>query len=431
MTRRAFLAAPAAFAPLAAKSPNIVLIVSDDHGWADYGFLGHPHVRTPHIDRLASESLVFTRGYVPSSLCRPSLASIMTGLYPHQHLITGNDPPGDARDAGGRAAMTAVFRRSISLAHLLGSRGYRSHQSGKWWEGACQCCFTDCMTHGDVSRGGRHGDDGLKIGRETMQPILDFIDASQGRPFFVWYAPFLPHTPHNPPERLLAYYRAKGLPAGLARYYAMIEWLDETVGLLLGHLERRNLARDTIVLYLADNGWVQLEGAQPLHASRAKMSPYDAGVRTPILVRWPGVIDPRREEHRLASSIDLAPTILRACGLSPPRAMPGVDLRDRRAIERRRAIFGGIFVHTSRDIENPARNLKYRWIVRDRWKLIVPYGPNLSLEMWDGQGFRGWSEEAEFYDVVADPGERDNRAAAQPRLARSLRGDLDRWWPAG
>ena len=86
------LAAHRSIAP-AAEPPNVVLIISDDQAWTDYCFMGHPHVRTPHLDRLARESLTFRRGYVPSSLCCPSLASIITGLYPHQHRVTSNDPP--------------------------------------------------------------------------------------------------------------------------------------------------------------------------------------------------------------------------------------------------------------------------------------------------------------------------------------------------
>src|SRR5688572_10222744 len=82
----------AAEAPAKAP-PNIVMIISDDHHWMDYGFMHHPHIKTPHLDKLASQSLTFTRGYVPSSLCSPSLASLITGKYPHQHKITGNDPP--------------------------------------------------------------------------------------------------------------------------------------------------------------------------------------------------------------------------------------------------------------------------------------------------------------------------------------------------
>src|SRR5687767_984041 len=79
--------------PSYAVPPNVVLIISDDHGWTDYGFMGHEKVRTPHLDRLASQSRVFPRGYVPASLCCPSLASIVTGKYPHQHRIVSNDPP--------------------------------------------------------------------------------------------------------------------------------------------------------------------------------------------------------------------------------------------------------------------------------------------------------------------------------------------------
>ena len=108
-----------------AAPPNVVLIISDDHGWSDYGFMGHPVVRTPNIDKLASESLAFTRGYVPTSLCRTSLASIMTGLYPHQHRIVGNDPPGDARSAENRARMVALFQRSKTIAAMLGGEGLR------------------------------------------------------------------------------------------------------------------------------------------------------------------------------------------------------------------------------------------------------------------------------------------------------------------
>src|SRR2546423_3034268 len=88
------LACLAAASPaIAAGPPNVVLIVSDDQAWTDYSFMGHEHVRTPHLDRLAAQSLVFRRGYVPTSLCCPSLASLITGQYPHQHKITSNDPP--------------------------------------------------------------------------------------------------------------------------------------------------------------------------------------------------------------------------------------------------------------------------------------------------------------------------------------------------
>jgi uncharacterized sulfatase len=414
----------------AAAPPNIVLIISDDHGWRDYGFMKHPHVRTPHIDRLAREGLTLTRGYVPASLCRPSLASIMTGLYPHQHRITSNDPAGEARDPENRRPMVDLFQESKPMAGLLAAKGYVSHQSGKWWEGECKCGgFTECMTHGDVKRGGRHGDEGLKIGRETMQPVFDFIDRSAGKPFFLWYAPFLPHTPHNPPERLLVRYRAKNLPLEVAKYYAMVEWLDETVGQLMEHLEKRGLAKNTVVAYLADNGWTQKTGGVPFWESRSKLSPYDDGVRTPIIVWAPGRVRPERDERSLASSVDLATTLLPMAGVKPLADMPGIDLTRRGARRGRHAIFGSLFAHTAVDIRWPRSSLKYRWMIEDRYKLVVPFAPNARVEIWPGRPNVSWSlGQAELFDVVADPAETNNLAGQKPDVVRRLGAALDRWW---
>lgn len=112
-------------------APNVVLIISDDQAWGDFGFMGHAHIRTPHLDQLAEQSAVFARGYVPSSLCRPSLATMITGLYPHQHGITGNDPPRGVQ----RDRMLKHIAAVETLPKLLAERGYRSLQTGKWWEG--------------------------------------------------------------------------------------------------------------------------------------------------------------------------------------------------------------------------------------------------------------------------------------------------------
>ena len=107
---------PAAYAQ--SERPNIVLIISDDQGAGDYSFLGHPHIKTPHIDHLTKESLLFTRAFVPTSLCGPSLASIITGRYPHQHLVTANDPPvvaGSPKDARGSSAEQTARWNAVPL----------------------------------------------------------------------------------------------------------------------------------------------------------------------------------------------------------------------------------------------------------------------------------------------------------------------------
>lgn len=412
-----------------AAEPNILTIIGDDQGWTDYGFMGSTIVRTPNLDKLAAQSLVFPRGYVPSSLCRPSLATMITGLFPHQHHITSNDPPYPPNVApadriknekylADRAAMVARFEKSPNLAKLLGEQGYISHQSGKWWEGnACRCGgFTEGMTHGDPARGGRHGDAGLTIGRNGLQPVFDFLDKAkkEGKPFYAWYAPIMPHSPHNPPERLLKKYVGKTPSIHVARYWAMCEWFDETIGELLAKLEKNGQAENTIVVYLHDNGWIQAPDS-PEYAPKSKQSPYDGGIRTPILIRWPGKVKPEKVSV-LAQSIDLAPTLLTAAGLKPTPEMPGINLLDKSVREKRDALYGEIFLHTALDIQKPGPNLRYRWIIQGNWKLILPHIPNV----------KGGTPE--LYDLSKDQAETENLAALHPDKVAELKAKVDAWW---
>ena len=417
------VAADVADSAAASKRPNIVMIVSDDHGWADYSFMGHPQVETPNIDRLAGESLTFTRGYVPSSLCCPSLASIVTGLYPHQHGITGNDPanprrlqPAEFHQSAefleGREAMNRRLEAVPTLPQELAELGYVSFQSGKWWQGNFQRGgFTQGMT-----QGGRHGDEGLQIGRQTMEPIYDFIAEAkkEKKPFFVWYAPMMPHTPHTPPERLVEKYRAVAPSEHVAKYWAMVEWFDETVGDLMKYLDEQGLRDDTIVVYVTDNGWIT-DPESGRYAAKSKQSPYDGGLRTPIMVRWPGQVEPARSEA-LASSLDLAPTLLTAAGGKPAAEMAGIDLLDDKAREERRSLRGECFTHDIVDLERPAASLRWRWIVDGDWKLIVPAGQH------DATG------EVELYDLENDPREERDLAGEEPAIVTRLQRRLDAWW---
>ncbi len=405
----------------AAAPPNVVIILGDDQAWGDFGFMGHKVVQTPNLDRLAAEGLTFTRGYVPSSLCRPSLATLVTGLYPHQHKITSNDPPKRLprpEFLAQRRRMIANIDRVPTLPRLLAERGYKSLQTGKWWEGHySRGGFTSGMTHGDPKRGGRHGDVGLKIGREGLKPIFDFIDQTGNRPFFIWYAPFLPHRPHKPPQRLLDKYIDKTGSIHVARYWAMCEWFDETCGQLLDYLDRKGLAENTLVVFLVDNGWIQRPDAGG-YAAKSKRSPYDGGVRTPIVLRWPGRVKPRRDVSTPVISTDLAPTILTCCGIKPTAAMQGVNLLDTERLARRKAIFGEIFSHNAVDIRVPVSSLMYRWSIEGRWKLILPQVSNVP----DGQ--------PELYDLDTDPHETQNLAAAHLDRTATMRTAIGHWWPA-
>jgi arylsulfatase A-like enzyme len=402
--------------------PNIVMIVSDDHAWTDYGFMGHAHIQTPHLDKLAAQSRTFPRGYVTSSLCCPSLATIITGQYPHQHKVTSNDPPLPAGVKRGSPEWTAAFQegREIMNRHMdsaptlprvLGQRGYVSFQTGKWWQGEFS---RGGFTHG-MSRGTRHGDAGLEIGRKTMQPIFDFVDGAvkEKKPFFVWYAPLMPHDPHTPPEKYLAKYKEKAPSIHVARYWAMIEWFDDTCGQLFSFLEQRGLAENTIIVYVADNGWIQSPDT-PRYAPRSKQSQYDGGLRTPILIRWPGKAQPARSPHAV-SAVDIAPTLLKAAG-ADASSLPGVNLFDDEAIARREAVFGECHTHDAIDLNTPARNLRWRWVLSDGWKLIVPDPANQR------------ADSVELFHVAEDPYETKNVAESEPARVEALRKKLDAWW---
>jgi uncharacterized sulfatase len=392
------------------RPPNVVLIIADDQAWTDYGFMGHEVIQTPNLDRLARQSALFTRGYVPTSLCRPSLATMITGLYPHQHGLVGNDPP----KGTDRSLMLKHIAAAPALPRLLGERGYLSLQTGKWWEGSFKTGgFTHGMTHGDVARGGRHGDVGLKIGREGLAPIATFLDECGERPFFLWYAPMLPHTPHNPPERLLKKYAVEGRSVHVARYYAMCEWFDETCGQLLTMLDSRKLAENTLVVYVTDNGWIQNPSAATF-APNSKRSPYDGGIRTPIMLRWPGKIAPRKYDT-LVSSIDLAPTIRAACGFAADDKLPGQNLLelliDGQPLARETP-YGEIFHHDVADLNNPAASLQFRWCIEGDWKLIVPHPGGA----------------AELYNLANDQHEEKNLATDRTEVTQRLTKQLDAWW---
>lgn len=388
----------------AAEGPNVVLIVGDDMRWTDFGFMGSPDFQTPRLDQLAKQSAFFSNGYVPTSLCRASLATLLTGLYSHQHKICCNDPP----QGVDRALMHPFIMNAPSLPRLLGQAGYRSFQSGKFWEGH----FANAGFTAGMTVKGRHGDDGLVIGRQTMKPIYDFIAADPKKPFFLWYAPMMPHTPHNPPDRLLKKYAVGDRNIHVARYMAMCEWFDETCGELLDYLDQNQLAENTLVVFVVDNGWVQTEVAPPSHGGpRGKRTPYDGGLRTPILLRWPGKIKPDRHAD-LVSTIDVVPTILRACGQQPPKELPGLNLLDRaKGPLPRTAVFGEIFIHTAKDLDKPVVNLTHRWVRAGDWKLIVPV---------EGQ--------PELFNVAQDPHEAKDLAGQQPERVKELTKQVDEWW---
>lgn len=450
----------------AQKPPNVVLIISDDQTYTDFGFMGTDDVLTPNLDRLAEKSARFVNGYVPSSVCRPSLVSILTGLYPHQHGIYFNHPPpgfgaltkspeiGKAEFDAFREQAASLIRSRPTIPRRLAAAGYRCFQTGKYWEGHWRNAgFTEGMTtakpasgakygnkilaNGDVVAHG-NGDHGLSIGRESMQPIYDFIDDCNDTPFLVWYAPFLPHTPHDSPQKFYDLYREKSqISEHQIPYYAAISQFDETVGDLVKFVEMRGLSDNTIFVFVVDNGWepdaarYRPASREWDHTKRSKRAPFDAGLRTPILIRWDG--HTKSASHQApVSSIDILPTILAATGFARGSdGFPGRNLwssaTGEETLDSNRAVFGAIYPGDASSLGHPERDVAHRWIRKGNLKLITTHKQGAS------QSWGNYLAGDALFDVVTDPTESQNLIGEREfeTAIVNLRRDLNEWWSPG
>ena len=397
--------------------PNIVFIISDDQSWTDYSFMGDEHIETPRLDQFASESLTFTKGYVPTPLCSPSLATIITGLYPKDHGIYGNDfvyerIPGNRKASQRNRAQAyqpiiSAFEKQTTLPELLKEKGYLSFQTGKWWLGNHKLGgFYYGMTHGDPNRGGRHGDFGLEIGRKGLDTLNSYVDLAlkEKKPFFLWYAPFLPHQPHTPPQQLLDKYLPKAPTEFIAKYWAMCEWFDQTCGALFDLIEAKGQMENTLFVYVCDNGWVQ-DPNKSTYVNTSKRAPYDLGIRTPIMYKWAGKIQPKRDDTTVVSSIDMVPTVLDILAIEKPKNLPGISVLDSNALKERKGVFGEVYAH---DFDTMDNSIFYNMAVFPPFKIIVP-DPS-----------RKPNERIQLFNIQSDPFEKNNLADSRPEIVKDL-----------
>lgn len=438
------------------ERPNVVMIISDDQGFSDFGFMGNRVVQTPHLDALATRSATFTHGYVPASVCRPSLVTLMTGLYPHEHGVHFNHPPpgfskltrtfSRAQYETARQAATQLIRRADTLPRQLATAGYRCLQTGKYWEGHWRNAgFTHGMTTAKPVPGAKYGnkllasgdwvahgngDAGLAIGRESMKPIEEFLELSGGDPFFVWYAPFLPHLPHDSPRRFYDLYD-ETVPDHDRAYYAACSQFDETVGGLIALVERQPTIRKTLYVFVVDNGF-RPDSKKPMpdgfgynYTRRSKRSPFDDGLRTPILFALAGQTQAASHDL-LCSSVDVVPTILDACGIAVPQTVSGRSLWTQvtgKDTLDPQPVFGAIYPGDASELNNPSADVAYRWIRQGDYKLIVP-------QLRDGSVWGDYVRSPHLYNLRDDPSEQRNLMAdpTSRQTAVQLREKLDGWW---
>ncbi|MBM4269035.1 MAG: hypothetical protein FJ144_20910 [Deltaproteobacteria bacterium] len=426
-----FLSALAVFASAVVAAadpdrPNVVIIAGDDVGWPYHGFMPSPQVlqtnagplavqeivQTPNLDTLASEGVTFTRGYSTASLCQPSLMSFLSSHGLHAFQWRARELELESVSQIGDIPYRRESHYLRTLPRELERRGYVSWEGGKMWYGTYEDAgFTDGLA---TSVGGFFQTIGDHFGRDdwdtalcgstappeascpALDPMREFLDGTDGRPFFLWFAPLLPHTPFDAPQEYRDPYEALGLPFWAVNYLANMTWFDELVGELLAELEERGLAENTLVIYASDNGWglgFQFFPGQ----GKGKGTLYDLGFRTPILFRWPARIPAGATYDDLVSTSDIPATILDyVFGKDAPAGAVGLSLRER--------LEGGAPVGRSEIVTYDAGKA----LVNDTWRY---------LQFPDGH--------EELYRIDLDPFEEVDLAAANPQVLDQLAAEIE------
>ena len=433
------LAAFTSVAAAQAPAPHVVLVMADDQGWGDAGYLGHPHLRTPHLDRLAAEGVRFERFYAAAPVCSPTRGSVLTGRHPTRLGIPG-------------ANSGHLPEEESCLAEVLAARGYATGFFGKWHLGTLtrdvvdsnrggraehqaqfspparhgfQSVFAteakvptyDPMVHPNTGKpyGTRYWNEQGQVvtenlagddSRVIMDRVLPFIDASleAEKPFFtvVWF-----HAPHLPVGASIEdQQRYADHPEFLRRYWGTLTALDSQLGRLRAHLEERGVARDTLLVYCADNGPEgKTEGARGGSTGGLrgrKRDLLEGGVRVPGLLSWPAAFEEPRSVTAPAVTSDLYPTVLAAVGHELPddhRPLDGIDLLP--------------LIRGERETRGSAIGFragkKVAWTT-DRWKLVgTRQGP------------------VELFDLQADPAEANDLSEEHPEIRRRLAEELEAW----
>lgn len=425
--------------------PNIVLFLIDDLGWRDLSCQGSTFYRTPHIDRLAQQGARFTDAYAACAVCSPTRAAILTGKYPARLLLTDWLPSGrwnpKAKLREGRF-VRALPVEEVTLAEALREAGYRTASIGKWHLGSEP--FSLPEHHGfDINIGGNgngapgdyffpyqgdwkipttglrakwnvlaDGKPGQYLTDRLTDEAVKFIQDSRDQPFFLYFPHYGVHTPLQAKQQMIARYEQvpEGDRQGKPVYAAMVESIDQSVGRVLATLKELSLLDNTVVIFTSDNGgFYKATSNAPLRANKGAY--YEGGIRVPLIVKWPGVIEPGQIIDEPVTSSDLYPTCLAAAGESqrPNQHCDGVNLlplfRGQESLGR-----DAIFWHYPHYNRHPS-SVPSSVIRKGDWKLI---------ESFDPKGI-------ELYNLDEDLSESRNLATQKPELVNQLRQQLDAW----
>ena len=322
-----FALPPSSFA--AKPRPNILHILADDMGWNALSCYGNKDLQTPHLDRLAAQGMRFTQAYADAQ-CSPTRAAFLSGQYGARTGVFKvlNEKEPSFAPMRSAEAKDALGPETATLATTLRKAGYTTGISGKWHiannyavaalrkrEGYFDAYGFDFA---GPANGNEHHED--KTVTAITDDFIGFIESNRGRPWFAFVAHFSPHTKLEAPEALIAKHVARGFKRSadeegksterpIANYLAMLEHLDNEVGRLLAKLDELKLSDNTLVIFTSDNGGLsRVTNNAPLR--EGKGSPYEGGIRVPLLVRWPGKVKPGSECEVPVHTVDFYPTFM-------------------------------------------------------------------------------------------------------------------------
>jgi arylsulfatase A-like enzyme len=324
----AVLGTPALADDLPATRPNIVFIFADDLGWRDVGFNGSRFYETPHIDRLASQGMVFTNAYANAANCVPSRACLLSGQYGPRHRVYAvmslnrGIKSRDRLDVKGIRESSVLTPETVTFGEALRSVGYATACIGKWHVGKDE-------EHSPGSQGFDTVVDQVDYPpfRETNDPknlyafsqvACEFMEKNKERPFLLYLAHHAVHLPFEAREEKIRKYEAKKPVDGQksCRYAAMVEHTDDSVGIVMDKLKELGLEGNTFVLFFSDNGGMPFTPQTPLRGHKGMY--YEGGIREPMIVRWPGNVKPGTSNDTPVSSVDFYPTFLELAGAPRP-----------------------------------------------------------------------------------------------------------------
>ena len=416
--------------------PNIILVMTDDQGYGDLACHGHPFLKTPNLDKLYSQSTRFT-DFHASPTCAPTRSALMSGRAPFKNGVTHTILERE------RMALS-----STTIAEVLKTAGYTTGIFGKWHLGDADAYqpdrrgFDEVFIHGAGGIGQNYaGTQGAVPGTDYFDPIikhnntfeqtkgyctdvffqqaLSWIKQSKDKPFFAYMPTNAPHGPFKVADKYKALYQGKCSDRSAA-FYGMIANIDENMGLLMEKLDEWDLANDTLLIFMTDNG--SSAGTYNYSMKGKKGSVNEGGTRVPLFFRLPGKIKAGVDIDRLARHYDLFPTLAQFAGAKIPQSL-SLDGRNLKPL-----------------IDNPKTDWsdRYTFFHRGRWsKKNAPkrWGEgNTDPDKAKYKGFAVRSEKwrlvgkSELYHIDIDPGEQNNVADANPGIVQEMLKAYDSWW---